>query len=54
MRCPTQIRQIIASNSLLIEKDMHGGIRMVSKRYVKANNTHVIDYNAKKETRYVM
>ena len=39
---------------LFIEKGMHGGISMVSKRYAKANNPHTSDYGPKKETNYIM
>ena len=39
---------------LFIEKGMRGGISMVSKRYAKANNPHVADYNPDKETNYIM
>ena len=39
---------------LFIEKGMRGGISMVSKRYAKANNPHVADYNPDKETNYII
>ena len=39
---------------LFIEKGMRGGISMVSKRYAKANNPHVADYNPDKEANYII
>ena len=39
---------------LFIEKGMHVGISMVSKRHAKANNPHTADYNPEKENNYIM
>ena len=39
---------------LFIEKGMRGGISMVSKRYAKANNPHVADYNPNEENNFLM
>ena len=39
---------------LFIEKGMRGGISMVSKRYAKANNPLVADYNPNQENNYIM
>ena len=38
---------------LFIEKGMRGGISMVSKRYAKANNPYLKDYDEEKETSYI-
>ena len=38
---------------LFIERGMRGGISMVSKRYVKANNPLVEGYNPEKPTNYI-
>ncbi|KAK3101531.1 hypothetical protein FSP39_004239 [Pinctada imbricata] len=35
---------------LFIEKGLRGGIAMISKRYAKANNPHLSDYDPKKES----
>ena len=38
---------------LMIERGMRGGISMVSKRYAKANNPQVKDYDPAKPTNYI-
>ena len=39
---------------LFVEKGMRGGISMVSKRYAKANNPLVPDYDPSKQNKYIM
>ena len=39
---------------LFIEKGMRGGISYISKRYSKANNVYMNDYDEAKETVYIM
>ena len=39
---------------LFIEKGMRGGISYISKRYSKANNVYMKDYDETKETVYIM
>ena len=39
---------------LFIERGMGGGISMASKRYAKANNPLVDDYDPSKEKKYIM
>ena len=38
---------------LMIERGMRGGISMASKRYAKANNPKVQDYDPEKQTNYI-
>ena len=38
---------------LMIERGMRGGISMASKRYAKANNPKVKDYDPEKQTNYI-
>ena len=39
---------------LFVEKGLRGGISMVSKRYAKANNKYLKDYNPDKPSNYIM
>ena len=39
---------------LFVERGMRGGISMVSKRYAKANNPLVSDYDPSKPNKYIM
>ena len=39
---------------LFIEKGMRGGISMVSKRHIKANNPHVTGYSPEEGDNYIM
>ena len=39
---------------LFVERGMRGGISMVSKRYAKANNPQVPDYDPNKPSKYIM
>jgi len=39
---------------LFLERGMRGGISMVSKRYAKANNPLVSDYDPSKPNKYIM
>ena len=39
---------------LFVERGMRGGISMVSKRYAKANNPLVPDYDSSKSNKYIM
>ena len=39
---------------LFVERGMRGGISMVSKRYAKANNPQVADYDPSKPNKYIM
>lgn len=39
---------------LFVERGIQGGISMVSKRYRKANNLLVLDYNPSKPNSYIM
>ena len=39
---------------LFIEKGLHGGISMVSKRYAKTNNPQCPDYDSSKPTTYII
>lgn len=39
---------------LFIEKSIRGGVSVISKRYVKANNKYLADYDKKKEDNYLM
>ena len=39
---------------LFVERGLRGGISMESRRYCKANNRHLSDYNPKEETSYIM
>ena len=39
---------------LFIEKGMRGGISYVAKRYSKANNAYMKDYDNTEETIYIM
>ena len=38
---------------LFIERGMHGGISMASKRYVKANNLQAADYDPSKPNKFI-
>ena len=38
---------------LMIERGMRGGISMANKRYAKANNPKVQDYDPEKQTNYI-
>ena len=38
---------------LFIEKGLRGGISYISKRYSKANNKYMNDYNPKKESTFI-
>ena len=39
---------------LFIEKGMRGGISYIAKRYCKANNKYVKDYDSNKDISYIM
>ena len=39
---------------LFVERGLRGGIFMESRRYCKANNRHLSDYNPQEETSYIM
>ena len=39
---------------LFVERGLRGGISMESRRYCKANNRHLSDYNPQEETSYIM
>ena len=38
---------------LFIEKGLRGGISYIAKRYAKANNKYMKDYNPKKPSRFM-
>ena len=38
---------------LFIEKGLRGGIRHIAKRYAKANNKYMIDYDPKKSSTFM-
>ena len=38
---------------LFIEKGLRGGIRYIAKRYAKANNKYMIDYDPKKSSTFM-
>ena len=38
---------------LFIEKGLRGGISYISKRYAKANNKYINDYDPKKESKFI-
>ena len=38
---------------LFIEKELRGGICYFSKRYAKANNKYMIDYDPKKQSTFI-
>ena len=42
------------SMHLFIERGMRGGISMESRRFCKANNPNLEDYNPEQETSYIM
>ena len=39
---------------LLFEKGMRGGISYIAKRYSKANNKHMTDYDSREESIYII
>jgi len=39
---------------LFVERGMRGGISMVSKRYTKANNPQVPDYDPSEPNKFIM
>ena len=38
---------------LFIEKGLRGGISYISKRYAKANNKYINDYDSKKQSTFI-
>ena len=38
---------------LFIEKDLRGGISYIAKRYAKANNKHINNYDPKKQSTFI-
>ena len=40
--------------SLLVDEGMRGGISQISNRYAKANNPYLRDYDASKESSYII
>ena len=38
---------------LLIEKGLNGGISYIAKRFAKANNKYMKDYNPKKPSKFI-
>ena len=49
-----KIRKILEIDKpLFIEKGLRGGISYISKRFAKANNKYMNDYNPKKPSKFI-